>query len=76
MRIDRMQERRAGQAVRAACCLESRRVQRTRVAADHVVAGAARVVRIINAELRVVEEVEGFRAELGVDAFPHLEVLE
>ena len=75
VRVDRMQERCAGQAIRAALGLESSGVQRARVAVDDVVAGAAWIVGIVDAELGVVEDVEGFGAELRVNAFVQFEVL-
>src|SRR5215471_12352197 len=75
MRIERVQEGSAGYAVGPAPGLKSSRVFGSGIAAHDVVSAAARVVRVVYAELRVIKNVEGFRAKLDVGGFIHLEVL-
>ena len=58
-----MQERSPGNAI-GSLTLKARGVVLTAIATDDVVAGPARIIRIVKPELSVVENVECFGAKL------------
>ena len=67
VRIDRMQEGVASETTGSSRGIE---VGLSAVAVDDIVAGVARIRGIGNAELGVIEDVEGFGAKLDVEAAP------
>ena len=74
MRIHRMQKRLTHETVRSARGIELRL---TAITTGHVVACVARIGRIGDAELGVIEDVEGLSAELEVATLTKgLEVLQ
>src|SRR6202020_3562857 len=75
MRIDWVQERSAGHAIGCAT-LKARGIHRTCIATDYVVSATTRVVRIVNPELSLIQNIEGLSAELEIAGFPYLEVLQ
>ena len=75
MRIDRVQERVARKAIGSAGKIRAGRIVRASVTTDFVVAAIAEV-GIVNAELGVVKDIEGFGAEFYLTAFADGEVLQ
>src|SRR5580698_8943585 len=73
MRVHRMQEGVSGEAAGGSCGVEFGLAS---VTVDDVIAGIARMAGIGNAELGVIEDVEGFGAKLDIQALRGLEVLE
>src|ERR1700729_2748433 len=63
MGVDRVQERRSGDAIGSAALIASR-IRWPGIATYDIVAGAAGVIGIVNPELRVIENVEGLRTKL------------
>ena len=63
MRIQRVQERSSGDAIRRPT-LKSRGIFRPGIAADDVVSASAGIIGIVDAKLSVIEKVKCFRAEL------------
>lgn len=74
MGINGVQERGTRHAVSTAT-FETCGIVRSRIATDDVVAAAALIVRIVDTELSVVEDVEGLRTKLDRGSFRHLEML-
>src|SRR6202051_31202 len=75
MRVKRVQERRAGHAVRAGPS-KTRRIGRAGVATDYVISTAARIIGIVASELGVIKNVECLGAELKHAGLPDLEMFE
>ena len=75
VRIHRMQERVARQAIRPSGEVGARGIIRPTIAIDGVASGVTQV-RVIKAELRVVEDIERFRAKLHLATLAYPEVLE
>jgi hypothetical protein len=61
--IERMQKRRSGYAI-GSSAPETSGVQRAGIATDDIVSTAARVIRVVDPELSVIENVEGLGPEL------------
>jgi len=70
VRLDRMKERTPRQATRI-----SGRIVRAPIATDRIV-GLVASVRIVNDELRVIEDIENFGAEFQRAAFGYFEVFQ
>ena len=75
MRIQRVQERSSIHAI-ASASTKSGGIKRARIATDHVVSTAARVIGIVDPELSVIENVEGLSTELNFAGFPNLEMFQ
>lgn len=75
MRIHRVQERIACQAVRASREISPSRIIRSAIAA-HCVAAGIPAVWIEEPELRVVKDIEGFRPEFDLAALVNRKVLQ
>ena len=74
MRVDGVQERSTCNAIRPACGLKSGGIVWAGIAADDVVTADSRVVRIVDAELSVVENIESLSPELERAALRNLEM--
>jgi hypothetical protein len=48
----------------------------TGITTNNVISSAARIVGIVDSKLRVIEDVEGLRAELKLARLPYLEMLQ
>src|SRR4029077_3545176 len=75
MRIQRVQKGSSSDAI-GSSALKTRGVHRTGIATDRVVSTAARVIRIVDPELRVIKNVEGLSTELKLAGLPDLEMLQ
>src|SRR5277367_986522 len=75
MRIERVQERRTGHAI-GSIASESRGINRPAITTDDVVARTPWVIRIVNSELRVIENIERFSAELQFSRLANLEMFQ
>lgn len=58
MGIERMQERSTGQAICSTFRCETSRVYGSCITTNHVVAAASRIIRVVDTELRLVENIE------------------
>ena len=76
MRIQRMQERGAGYAIRASARLKARGIERSGIATDHIVSAALRIVRVVDSKFGVIENVEELCPKLELTAFCHFEMLQ
>ena len=75
MCVERVQERRTRNAINSAS-LKARGILGPRVTANNVISAASRIVRVIGAELRLVQDVEEFRPELKIARLRNLESFE
>ena len=75
MRIERAEEGRSGYAICPAA-QKAGGIHGAGITADNVVSAAARVIRIVEPELSVVEEIEDFRAKLNFAGLRNLKVLQ
>ncbi len=73
--VERMQEGCARDAINSAC-LKAGGILRSRITTHDIVPAATRIVRIVNAELRLVENVEKLGAKLKIAGLCQLETLE
>src|SRR5215469_9326096 len=76
MRIQGVQKTSSGNAICSSFCLKTSGVQRAGIATNHVVARAAWIIRIIDTELRVVEDVESFDTKFDLAGLCHFEVFQ
>ena len=74
MRVNRVQERSSGDAVSAASFVAGR-IRWSGIATDDVIAGATGIIRVINPELGIVKDIEGFSSKFELAGFGNLEVL-
>jgi len=74
MGIEGMEKARSRNAVSTPCALETRRIGRTGVATHDVVSRAARVIRIIDTELGMVENVEKLGPEFQLAGLSRFEI--
>lgn len=74
MGIEWVQERRSRDAIGCAALVSSG-IRRPGIAADHVIARAAGIIRVVNPELRVVENVERFRTKFHLTSLGDPEML-
>ena len=75
MRIQRVQERSSIHAI-ASASTKSGGIKRARIATDHVVSTAARVIRIVDSELSVIKNIEGLSPELKTGGLVDIEMFQ
>src|ERR1700751_3314606 len=76
MRINGVEERGTGNAICPSGSHETSRVGRPCITADHIVSSTARVIRIINTELCLIEDVECFSSEFHLAELGYLEMFQ
>src|SRR5450755_4143508 len=75
MRIERMQKRSSSNAISSATP-KSGGINGAGITTDYVVAAAAGVIRVIDAELSVIKNIEAFSPELQLAGFSDLEMFQ
>ena len=75
MGVDRVQERSSADAIGLAA-FEPRGIYGTGVAAYYIISGAAGVIWIVDAELRVIKNVKSLGTEFQLSGLANLEMLE
>jgi hypothetical protein len=76
MRIDRVQEAGARNAICSAFSYKPRRILRATITTDYVIACTSGIVRVVDSILRVIENIESLRAEFQIAGFTRLEMLQ
>src|SRR5580704_3012057 len=76
VRVDRVQEGIAGEAIGSRSARGRIAHRRSAIATDHIVATVSRMCLIVNAELRVVENVECLGAKLKIALAKYAEMLQ
>jgi hypothetical protein len=74
MGVQRVQKAGPGYAISTACALETRRIGRPGIATDDVVSRAARVIRIVDTVLGVVEDIEELSPKFQTAGFGRFEM--
>ena len=75
MRIERVQERSPGDAI-GPTTFKPGGIDGAGIATDDVVSTAARIIGIVDPELSVIKNIEGFGAELKLAGLSNLEMLQ